>query len=91
MATYALIPGAGGDPWEWHLLVPELEKGGHEAIAVRPPSEDDTAGWSEYADVSSRPSATVAKSSSSPNRWALSPLPSCLRSVQWISLSCSMR
>ena len=50
MATFALIPGAGGDPWEWHRLVPELEARGHQAIAVRLPSEDDAAGWAEYAD-----------------------------------------
>jgi pimeloyl-ACP methyl ester carboxylesterase len=51
MVIYGLIPGAGGDPWEWHLLVPELEARGHEAVAVRLPSEDDSAGWSEYADT----------------------------------------
>jgi pimeloyl-ACP methyl ester carboxylesterase len=51
MATFALIPGAGGDPWEWHLLVSELEVRGHEAIAVRLPSEDDAAGWPAYADT----------------------------------------
>ena len=51
MATYALIPGGGGDPWEWHRLVPELVSRGHDAIAVRLPAEDDTAGWSEYADT----------------------------------------
>jgi pimeloyl-ACP methyl ester carboxylesterase len=51
VATYALIPGGGGDPWEWHLLVPELEVRGHRAIAVRLPAEDDAAGWSEYADT----------------------------------------
>lgn len=51
LATYALIPGGGGDPWEWHRLVPALNVRGHEAIAVRLPSEDDTAGWSEYADA----------------------------------------
>jgi pimeloyl-ACP methyl ester carboxylesterase len=51
VATFALIPGGGGDPWEWHLLVPELEARGHQAVAVRLPSEDDTAGWSEYADA----------------------------------------
>ncbi len=50
-ATYALVPGGGGDPWEWHLLVRELEARGSEAIAVRLPSEDDAAGWSEYADA----------------------------------------
>lgn len=51
MATYALIPGGGGDPWEWHRLVLELDRRGHDAIAVRLPSEDDAAGWSAYADA----------------------------------------
>jgi pimeloyl-ACP methyl ester carboxylesterase len=51
MATFALIPGGGGDPWEWHLLVPELEARGHQALAVRLPSADDAAGWSRYADT----------------------------------------
>ena len=51
MATYALIPGGGGDPWEWHRLVAELTARGHDAIAIRLPAEDDTAGWSEYADA----------------------------------------
>ena len=51
MATYALIPGGGGDPWEWHRLVSELEARGHDAVAVRLPADHDTAGWSEYADA----------------------------------------
>jgi pimeloyl-ACP methyl ester carboxylesterase len=51
MATYALIPGGGGDPWEWHRLVAELISRGHDAIAIRLPAEDDEAGWSEYADT----------------------------------------
>lgn len=51
MATFALIPGGGGDPWEWHRLAPALDARGHEAIAVRLPAEDETAGWSEYADA----------------------------------------
>ena len=51
MSTYALIPGGGGDPWEWHRLVPELTARGHEAIAIRLPSDDDSAGWTEYADA----------------------------------------
>jgi pimeloyl-ACP methyl ester carboxylesterase len=51
MATYALIPGGGGDPWEWHRLVPELVRRGHEAFAIRLPSEDDSAGWAQYADA----------------------------------------
>ena len=32
MATFVLIPGAGGDPWEWHRLAPELEALGHEVV-----------------------------------------------------------
>jgi pimeloyl-ACP methyl ester carboxylesterase len=51
MATYALIPGAGGDPWEWHLLAEELERRGHEVVAVQLPAGDESAGWSEYADA----------------------------------------
>ncbi len=49
--AYVLIPGAGGDPWTWHLVVRELEAKGHDAIAVQLPTGDDTAGWSEYADA----------------------------------------
>jgi pimeloyl-ACP methyl ester carboxylesterase len=51
VATFALVPGGGGDPWEWHRLAPELNARGHEAIAVRLPAEDDTAGWSQYANA----------------------------------------
>jgi pimeloyl-ACP methyl ester carboxylesterase len=51
MATYALIPGGGGDPWEWHRLVPELEARGHAAVAVRLPAPDAEAGWAEYAEA----------------------------------------
>lgn len=51
MATFVLIPGGGGDPWEWHRLAPALTARGHEVVAVRLPAEDDTAGWSEYADA----------------------------------------
>jgi pimeloyl-ACP methyl ester carboxylesterase len=51
LATYALVPGGGGDPWEWHRLVPELASRGHNAITVRLPADDDRAGWSDYADT----------------------------------------
>lgn len=46
-----MIPGGGGDPWEWHRLVPELKSRGHDAIPVRLPAADDAAGWSEYASA----------------------------------------
>jgi len=51
VATYVLIPGAGGDGWQWHLVARELEKRGHDAIPITLPSGDDRAGWSEYADA----------------------------------------
>jgi len=51
MATYVLIPGAGGRAWYWHRLVPELRARGHDVVAVQLPADDDTAGLSEYADT----------------------------------------
>jgi pimeloyl-ACP methyl ester carboxylesterase len=49
--TYALVPGAGGDPWYWHLVVPRLQERGHDVVAITLPASDDFAGWSEYADT----------------------------------------
>jgi pimeloyl-ACP methyl ester carboxylesterase len=49
--TYVLIPGAGGAAWYWHLLVPALQRRGHEAIAVDLPGADPAAGWQQYADA----------------------------------------
>ena len=46
-----LVPGAGGQAWYWHRLVPELRARGHEAIAVDLPAGDDDAGFDEYADA----------------------------------------
>ena len=51
VATFALIHGGGGTSWDWHLVAPELRERGHEPIAVDLPSEDVSAGWSEYADT----------------------------------------
>jgi hypothetical protein len=51
MATFVLIPGAGGQAWYWHRLVPLLEAGGHDAIAVELPTADESAGLGEYADA----------------------------------------
>lgn len=49
--TFILVPGAGGDPLYWHLVVPLLRDAGHEAVAVRLPAGEDGAGLAEYADV----------------------------------------
>jgi len=43
MATYVLVPGAGGTPWYWHRLVPELRQRGHEMVTVNLPAADDSA------------------------------------------------
>jgi pimeloyl-ACP methyl ester carboxylesterase len=51
MTTFVLIPGAGGDPWQWHRLADELTSRGHDAIAVQLPAADEQAGWAEYADA----------------------------------------
>jgi pimeloyl-ACP methyl ester carboxylesterase len=51
MATCALIHGGGGSAWDWHLVVPELQERGHDAVAVDLPCEDESAGWREYVDV----------------------------------------
>ncbi|HXV57334.1 MAG TPA: alpha/beta hydrolase [Gaiellaceae bacterium] len=51
MSTFALIHGGGGSAWDWHLVAPELRERGHEPIAVDLPSEDESAGWWDYADA----------------------------------------
>ena len=51
MASYVLIPGAGGEAWEWHRLTRELEGRGHEVVPVQLPAGDDSAGWDEYTDA----------------------------------------
>ena len=51
MTTFVLVPGAGGSAWYWHRLVAELERRGHEAVAVDLPADDETAGLAEYTDT----------------------------------------
>lgn len=48
MATYVLIPGAGGDAWYWHLVGPLLEAAGHRAVPVGLPASDPDAGLDTY-------------------------------------------
>lgn len=52
MATFLLIPGAGGDAWYWHLVVPLLERAGHRAVPVGLPAGDPDAGLDAYVDAS---------------------------------------
>jgi pimeloyl-ACP methyl ester carboxylesterase len=65
VTTFALIHGGGSSAWDWHLVAPALEERGHEAVAVDLPTEDESAGWDEYADavvdaVSGREDVVVA-------------------------------
>lgn len=48
---FALLPGAGCEPWIWHLLVPQMRERGHDAVGVRLPYDDERAGLAEYADA----------------------------------------
>jgi pimeloyl-ACP methyl ester carboxylesterase len=50
-ATFVLIPGAGGDAWYWHRVVPLLQDAGVGAIAVGLPMDDDEADLNTYADI----------------------------------------
>ena len=51
MTAYVLVPGAGGQAWYWHRVGPELQRRGHEVIAVELPTGDERAGLAEYADA----------------------------------------
>jgi pimeloyl-ACP methyl ester carboxylesterase len=50
-ATVVLVPGAGGQAWYWHRLVPELERRGCAAVPVDLPAGDDTAGLERYTQA----------------------------------------
>lgn len=49
MATFLLVPGAGGNASYWYRVVPRLEAAGHRAIAVDLPAGDGSAGLDDYA------------------------------------------
>jgi pimeloyl-ACP methyl ester carboxylesterase len=51
MATFVLIPGAGGMAWYWHRVVPLIRRSGHEAIPIDLPGDDRHAGLTAYADI----------------------------------------
>ena len=51
MTIFVLVPGAGGQAWYWHRLVPELQRRGHTAVAVDLPADDESAGLDAYTDA----------------------------------------
>lgn len=68
MASFILVPGAGGVAWYWHCVTPMLEAAGHEAVAVDLPGDDVQAGLPAYAErvaaaIDSRPQVTLVAQS----------------------------
>jgi len=51
MASFVLVPGAGGMAWYWHRAVPLIRAAGHEPIAVDLPGDDRHAGLAAYTDI----------------------------------------
>lgn len=51
MRTFCLVHGAFSGGWCWNKVIPELEERGVRCIAPDLPTEDTTAGASQYADV----------------------------------------
>jgi pimeloyl-ACP methyl ester carboxylesterase len=51
MATFVLIHGGGDVGWYWHLVVAELRRRGHDAVAPDLPCDDDAASLRDYADA----------------------------------------
>ena len=48
MTTFVLVPGAGGQAWYWHRVVPRLAFRGHDAVAVELPAGDEQARFEDY-------------------------------------------
>lgn len=51
MATYAVVHGAGDTGAHWDLAAAELRGRGHDVVAPDLPSDDASAGLTEYADT----------------------------------------
>src|SRR3954447_16175527 len=54
MSTFVLIPGAGGQAWYWHLVVPRLHEAGHAVVTPDLPAADPAAGVPEYVTTVER-------------------------------------
>ncbi|WP_426595033.1 alpha/beta fold hydrolase [Cellulomonas sp. McL0617] len=49
--SFALLPGAGGQGWLWHLVEADLRARGYDAFAVDLPAADPSCGLPAYADT----------------------------------------
>lgn len=64
MTTFVLVPGAGGQGWYWHRVVPRLRFRGHDAVAVDLPAGDEEARLDDYVStvVDAVPPSTTRES-----------------------------
>ena len=51
---FVLVPGAGGVAWIWNRVIAELERAGHEAVAVDLTADDDRCGLADYTEITLR-------------------------------------
>src|SRR5262245_44881153 len=51
MSVFCLVSGSTQDPRCWKLLVPELEKRGHQTVAASLPVDEPAASGTRYAEV----------------------------------------
>lgn len=51
MATFVLIHGSSANAGYWRYVGPRLTEAGHEVIAPDLPTDDDSAGFTDYADA----------------------------------------
>jgi pimeloyl-ACP methyl ester carboxylesterase len=51
MATFVLVPGAGGMAWYWHRVTPLIRAAGHETNAIDLPGDHGNSGLAAYADI----------------------------------------
>lgn len=51
MTTFVLVHGAWHGGWCWERLIPELERRGHDTVAIDLPCDDPDAGCAAYAEA----------------------------------------
>jgi pimeloyl-ACP methyl ester carboxylesterase len=51
VTDFVLVPGAGGSAWFWHRVVDELDRGGHQSVAVELPGPDPEQGLGRYREL----------------------------------------
>jgi pimeloyl-ACP methyl ester carboxylesterase len=51
MATYALIPGAGGSSWYWHKVAANLRAATHDVVSPDLPASNESARLADYVKV----------------------------------------